>query len=178
MFFASSHEANASSRSFVDCTSARSSYLLGGRRCTLAQGDVMISRKPSSELSSLYCTVINAILLLLQSPCPRNGPRAWSPYQLQPSAAADKWAIDIVKKLTHLSYIAWHGCLNECSKGGGSECSVGTTLHSHIICQQNKSSNEIHLASTRAWEASIICCRLLYIQHMNTTAMPRLHVYL
>lgn len=61
---------------------------------------------------------------------------------------------------------------------GGSGCSVGTTLHSHIICQQNKSSNEIHLASTRAWEASIICCRLLYIQHMNTTAMPRLHVYL
>lgn len=155
---------------------ALTSYLLGGRRCTLAQADVMISRKPSSELSSLYCTVINAILLLLQSPCPRNGPRAWSPYQLQPPAASDKWAIDIVKKLTHLSYIAWHGCLNECSKGGGSECSVGTTLHSHIICQQNKSSNEIHLASTRAWEASIICCRLLYIQHMNTTAMPRLHV--
>lgn len=144
------------------------------RRCTLAQGAVMISRKPSSELSSLYCTVINAILLLLQSPCPRNGPRAWSPYQLQPPAASDKWAIDIVKKLTHLSYIAWHGCLNECSKGGGSECSAGTTLHSHIICQQNKSSCEIHLTSTRAWEASIMCCRLQTalhkVQHIHTNA--------
>lgn len=151
------------------------------RRCTLAQGAVMISRKPSSELSSLYCTVINAILLLLQSPCPRNGPRAWSPYQLQPPAASDKWAIDIVKKLTHLSYIAWHGCLNECSKGGGSDCSVGTTLHSHIICQQNKSSSEIHLTSTRAWEASIMCCRLQTADcstYSTYTPMPRLHVCL